>query len=344
MIDIVLHAGIGKAGSTRIQEVLHRNRRALAERRIFVPDETNRHHVLAFIAQGRAAEAPANSRDLPFGGRTRAALEAAVRDLEAAASSGSYDRLLLSNEHVFRFDGADLARLTGFLRGIGASLATIVYLRDYASHAVSAINQNIKNGKRDIAFYLEARKWSPFRSLLPAFEEAVGASAFRLFAYEARSFPQGDIARHFFEICGIDPRGLELELARTNASISHEAALIGSALNRLYFERHGRTRFQDGLGLRAALAAIPGERFRVPDEAFARFVDFAREDTAFVLQRYGIDVPVMESQPERAELWQPHTIAGVAELILTLAEATETADKAASAGLLDRLRQKLKDR
>ena len=131
-------------------------------------------------------------------------------------------------------------------------------------------------------------------------------------------FPEGDIARHFAGLCGLDIDVPDAASDRVNELLSAEGVMLGDAIARAFSTRHGTSPFAAGRSFRPLLERIAGAPFRVPDEIWQALVETARGEARWVRDRYGIEVPLKGEQPPPAPLWGPATIDSLAALILDL--------------------------
>jgi hypothetical protein len=124
---LILHVGHGKTGSTAIQSALALSEDALRDRGVAYP-------------QGPEREAAVAGNVTSGNGMPKALLSRAE-----AALRGDADRIVFSNETLFRKLQADEALLDALAR-LGATLEFVLFIRDPLGHALSSYGQSIKRG------------------------------------------------------------------------------------------------------------------------------------------------------------------------------------------------------
>jgi len=147
-LDLVLHIGSGKTGTSSLQQLLNKNRKRLAELGTLFPQSPGRgRHVRLglFIRtdaelgnkiawQNQEYSTPAEFR------------EDFQHQLFAEINSSGLTRVLLSDEALYGSSIAALNRLRAFTDEIARSIRLVVYLRRQDDHVCSRYQQVVKTG------------------------------------------------------------------------------------------------------------------------------------------------------------------------------------------------------
>ncbi len=293
---IILNAGLPKTATTSIQNTLFRNRRVLFEDTgVYYPgDEPNHTNALctAFLTDPRnhIANRMAGRTDLD----ALKARAADIRDAFAAEIAETRpETVLFSAEGMSNLNTTELAAFRDWALGIGAELSVLYVVREPLRYATSVIQQHLKGGE-----VLEDMYENP---PLPNFRGRLGSAiaTFGKDRMQVRTFE--DMVRHpdgvtgFFLDCigvigGEARAAIVADQTRENESLSHEAALILSSLNRQ------RPAFVDGeRGPRRTLNELPqieqirGDRFRLPHHVRDMIRGRTAEDVAWLSETFGID-------------------------------------------------------
>ncbi len=148
-MEVTVHIGTGKAGSSSIQAFCRENRDRLGELGVLYPSSPGaaRHGKLGlFLKSDEERESSANwyrqkqSDPVRFRKSFRRRL---LRELE----SSGLDRVLMSDEEIFGMSDQGLRRLKRFAGTLGDRLRLVVYLRRQDDHLVSRYQQELKVGR-----------------------------------------------------------------------------------------------------------------------------------------------------------------------------------------------------
>ncbi len=245
-MDVVIHAGMPKTGTTSLQSALAANRLALGRQGVLVPD-LNVQNLLGVITRDFA--------DLPRPLRHRLATQ---EELETARSEamevlqgllhGGGERLVLSSEYIYGADAAGLARLGAALKG-ATRITCLFYVRSAASFYMAGLQQRARASGELLtpAAFLEDTVPSDFRYHPLAFVESCGKALterLEVCCYDRELFEQGDIRRDFWQRAGLD------EAMLGDGETPHENRALAAEEVKLLLEyrrRHHPRRLDDVL-------------------------------------------------------------------------------------------------
>jgi hypothetical protein len=208
-LDLVLHLGMGKTGTSTIQFFLRDHRRELAAQGLLYPvtPGRGRHHKLGLSVKPlkELARSPEWSRvDQPDAGTFRRRFRR--RLMEEVAESG-LSRVLFSDEVLFGSSHPTLRRLGKWTSGISRSKRVLVYLRRQDDHMVSRYQEEVKLGE---VRRLEDWSRQPMRSLYDYYarlckvQDLLAPTAVAVRRYERDRFPGGSVLEDFLEAIEVD--------------------------------------------------------------------------------------------------------------------------------------------
>ncbi|MFN8190325.1 MAG: hypothetical protein U0R78_07760 [Nocardioidaceae bacterium] len=284
-VDLTLHVGTGKAGSSTIQFFMRDNRDALARLGILYPRTPGggRHGLLGLSAKPpeemtASPEWPRQKQSDPLEFR-RFVRRRLVREI---ARSG-LPRVLLSDEVIFGSSPATVRNLAAFTRRIASSVRLVVYLRRQDSHMVSRYQEGVKVGglariedwaDRDMSQLYD------YRARLGFHAQQFQPAHIAVRRFERGAFAEGSLLQDFLDAASIDARAADLTpVADRNASLDAETVEFLRLLNRVRVEQDGAREGQiDNRDLVARLApASTGPTLTLPadrlDAVMARWAE-----------------------------------------------------------------------
>lgn len=245
-MDLVLHIGTEKTGTTLIQKTLYRNRAALH---------------LHGVALSSVLGAP-NNRLLPARVQTRlddfhqrlGVTTLAERDRYFASFDDQFGaelaklrdagtkRLIISSEHLSSrlSNRLDLQRLHEVLRGQFSNITVLCYVREQTALNRSLYSTAVLNGY-DVSAQEFARQiqvgnvYYNFERMLDLWAEEFGQDAVQLAIYDRRAFAGGDLLSDFFRrvVPGLDVSALDTRVLRRNRGVTAGQAHVMRRINRL---------------------------------------------------------------------------------------------------------------
>jgi hypothetical protein len=262
-MQLVVHAGIHRTGTTSLQRRLARNRDALRAQGVAYPGEAPNHQALAWeLIRGQSG----------------------AREVLALVEGAGAPRVVLSGEDFAIHE--DL----GWLEGVAArhDVSVVIYLRRQDHWLMSWYNQHVKwpfdrvKSRMDPQAFLatlEDFHWLDYERLLDRWSAVLGPEQIGVAVLEKGQVE--DATADFLARLAIDHQGLELDDERVNDSLPVHMLEIARHLG--LFEMKGGRRTKVLNALRAGLADrapagrvstvySPEERNRV----LARFADSNR--------------------------------------------------------------------
>ena len=246
-LDIILHVGMGKTGTSSIQYFLRDNRERLADLGILYPKTPGggRHGRL-----GLSVKPDAETMVSPEWARQKQSDPAKFRRafrrrLFAEIERSGLSRVLFSDEILFGSSEATLRRLRRFTDRIAESLRLVVYLRRQDDHMVSRYQQGVKTG-----WVLRLREWAQedmsglydYHARIRGHEQLLAPTEFVIRRFEPDRFVDGSLYQDFLEAAGIDARAEDLEqVPNRNDSLDAESVEFLRLLNLYRVESEAAT-------------------------------------------------------------------------------------------------------
>jgi hypothetical protein len=282
--EVFVHVGPPKTGTTYLQSILWRNRGRLTEAGVHVPLDAPVRHFHAAL----------DLRKMPFNGWDNPAVPGSWRRLVDATRSAPTDRVLITHEMFVGAEAAEVGRLVDDLAP--ADVHVVYGARDLARQLPAVWQENVKNkagqrfedfldrivGQWDRGEVEKAGFWRGQHAVaaLRRWESHVPAERIHVVTLPQSGAPRTTLWERFCAVLGVDPAGFDLEIERSNPSLSSEETEVLRLVNRALpddvtwpmYDRRIKRRFNQ-----RANAGSAGTPLRVPVELRGRLTEFAAE-------------------------------------------------------------------
>lgn len=297
-VDLVLHIGTGKTGTTSIQTFLHANRRRLADLGFLyprTPGKTRHARIsLSVLPEESVERAPAWHRQ---GYTSHPDFREEVHSsLRAELAEAGLPRAILSDEALFGAKPVALERLRELTDDIARSLRLVLYLRRQDDHVASRYQQVVKVGEtRRLVERVQAlnlRGFYDYRAKLDRWQKAIEPTTIVVRRFERESFVAGSLHQDFLDAAGVDARADELrQVTQLNESLDAESVELLRILNLFRVQHHGATAGQiDNRALierlRSVTAADPGPTLTLPPDMQDAFMARWEESNRAVAREF----------------------------------------------------------
>jgi hypothetical protein len=252
-MELILHVGLEKTGSTSIQSALKSSRASLLDNGILFPQSSPEN--CRFLAYNFQAEIEYD--DFHYDRRLTSSIEVIrycsrrMSALQAELKASNARWVVLSSEHLSsRLDERGVQNLAGWCAGTFDSVNIILYTREPAALARSRYSTQLLHGEvapidEFVTQDISTQKWYDYAWLLNTWREAFGARCVR--TYRVEEIEGGDTSRHFFEalsdisgINGIPAIHGRSRRRRRNKKLGETAITAHRILNR-NFSRYTKT-------------------------------------------------------------------------------------------------------
>lgn len=234
---LIVHIGLPKTGTTRLQSAFFENQSVLKNAGIFYPTGGSYYSEggcnQKYLAWDFLPHLP------PSGFNTKAAASFSLQRIDKSISDLARDLhadpcpyALLSSEYFFNVaqHPRGLLRLKDFFSSLAREVTIICYIREHLSLMASAYNQAIKVGLKQTPDF---ERWAQdncrnylANGLLTTWAKVFGRENLLVRPYSSNQLIAQDIFRDFIETAGlaIDPSDLLIPRGRANSSISLRTA------------------------------------------------------------------------------------------------------------------------
>jgi hypothetical protein len=294
-LDLVLHIGSGKTGTSSIQTFMNRNRERLADLGQLYPKTpgVTRHIRLGLFIQ------PDGSLDDRIGWhRQRASSPEAFRKsfrrrLFREINESGLSRVLFSDEALYGSSRESLRRLSRFTHRIAGSLRLVVYLRRQDDHMASRYQQVVKIGEtKRLTEWVNEPDLSDtydYDARLRMWERVLDPDEFVVRRFERDSFVDGSLLQDFLDAAGIDARAEDMAQGPSrNIRLDAESVEFLRVLNLYRVENEGaRVGLIDNRKLVSRLVEqTRGPVLTLPTSSLDQFMERWEEGNRAVAQRY----------------------------------------------------------
>ena len=279
-VDLVLHIGTGKTGTSSVQFFLRDNRDRLLELGYLYPKSAGRvrHDKLSlFIKSDEELLSSPNwyRQKQSDPARFRKAFR---RQLFSEIESAGVSRVLLSDEVLYGCSDPALRRLRGFSDRIAGSLRLVVYLRRQDDQMVSRYQQMVKTGEvRRLDEWAQedmARIYDYF-ARLRTWQTLLEPTAFVVRRFERGEFVSGSLHQDFLDAVGVETRAAELhQVSNRNVSMDAESIEFLRLVNLHRVENEGATVgvIDNRRLVRRLVEASTGKVLTLPDPVLDEFM------------------------------------------------------------------------
>lgn len=293
---VILHIGLGKTGSSAIQQSLCRHARQLElVHGILVPVINSDPRPFAgnhsLYLRSLCSDTPESLRfNIAAGLDSKALVHAADTALRAEYEriflSSSASTLLLSAEGVGHFDEDAMAQLAHWLYSLSPRVDVLACVR-HPRHALAAeIQQRLKTGAVLERLY-ERPPFYRYSQLFSRVAQYFGSGSISLYDYAAAIPPQGDAWSAFQRQIGVNLPPNDEDQRAVNVGLSFEATLLLDALNRLQpLLIDGRRNPLRRPGDLAAIVQFPGSVYRPPEEVYSRLDEMSAPELDWLQEHY----------------------------------------------------------
>ena len=244
-MQLVLHIGTEKTGSTSIQEFLRNNRDRLYENKIYIPLSTmwgngNQGwfrffaHKDTYYDEFTATEFQNDEQQkLSFFANLIEQFSAEINE-----SSLTCDTVIISSEHLSSrlVDNEEIIRLHDFCTSLFQTIKVIIYIREPLSFAISLFSQRLKGGAIiDSLYDANNCTFNSYDLLIQSWNECFPNAEFVVRRFQEDSLVDGDVQKDFFDqtMSNLDINDYQLS-KKANLSLSLTGMVVQRRMNMLF--------------------------------------------------------------------------------------------------------------
>ena len=325
---LILHAGLPKTATTSIQNAVFRFRDALFEHcNIYYPGNAPNHTndlCTAFLNDPRKhiSNKMAGLTDLDALLETAAGIR---QGFEAEIRKAAPETILFSAEGMSNLNHEELGKFRDWALELAEEITVFYIVRNPLRYTTSVMQQHIKGGEVLEDMYQDP----PMPNCKGRISNAItafGREAVSVYTFEEMVKHPDGVAGFFLDCIEVTEgpaRDLIVEgQIFDNESLSHEAALILSSLNRqrpaFVNGQRGPRRSLNELG---TIENIKGVKFYLPDDVRQHVVDQCMPDVTWLKENFGIDAydnDIKADASEPGPILSPKTIDSLAIVMSNL--------------------------
>lgn len=271
-VDLTLHIGTDKTGTTTLQAFFREHRDLLADQGLLYPRSLGGFRHVKFgmyvtpdpnlaRTQDWARRATDGLTPAQFRQRVRRRL---FREMRTHQPS----RLLISDEGMFSAGEGKVEGIAAFARRVCTSVTLVAYLRRQDDHLVSNYQQVVKRGETARLgdwIRIDRSRFYDYHRRLSMWQQRLAPTRMVVRPFERHQFRDGDLITDFIEATDL---GVDTDLSRPqprNESVGAEAVEFMRLLNLHQVENLGLHPWQIQNGsLVPLLAQVPGPTLSLP--------------------------------------------------------------------------------
>jgi hypothetical protein len=293
-LDMVLHVGMGKSGTSSIQFFLRDNRDQLASTGLLYPRTPGRarHHKLSLSVKSpeELEESPEWARE--WHSDPQVFRRQFRRQLLEEIEESGLSRVLFSDEVLFKASYPTLRRLGRWSWRLSRTLREVVYLRRQDDHMVSRYQQEVKIGcverledwaRQDMSSLYD------YHTRLRAHARLLAPTELQVRLYERGSFVGGSLLQDFLHAAGVDARAEDMtQVEDRNLALDMETVEFLRLLNlyRVEHESASPGLIDNRALVRRLEGASTGPVLTLPGQALDRFMAQWRETNEGVAREF----------------------------------------------------------
>lgn len=323
-----IHIGVHKTGTKSIQHTFADNRDVLLAHGInYLPGDPNHGPTLISLLSDYPHYDTRNIRRHVDTPEKAASYNAAARyEIDKALARNRSPKMVISGEGLSGLSETEMLRLKEMLGPYAAAYRIIVYVRDPYEYSNSASLQRLKSGS---LLGVSDRKLPlpNYRRRLDRYIKIFGRENIDIRVFNPKRFIGGELVTDFLVAIGESPDlAKELNIVRSNQSMSHEAAMILSETNKVIPNSvDGRANRARAFGFHTYIVDIEGEKFVIDPTEFLKHESEVQDDIAWLNQVLG-EAAFGSSRPRPASTprWGEATIRSIKNV---LSQMTSELDK-----------------
>jgi len=320
---VYLHVGLGKTGSNSIQSELIYSAVEIESRfDLLIPNGFSDHRPFggnhSLFLSSLFGSSPERQRpNIIHGLNTKTLIEASntrlLADYDRCFSESGASKLLLSAEGVGHFGEGRTRRLADWLFSLADEIKVIACIRHPGSALSSEIQQRLKNGAVLENLYRTLPHYS-FRKVFTRLSSIFGKQNLILYDYAEAAVNAGGLVAEFFDHIGIKWQSMRPATDRHNQSMSHEGALLLSALNRQCpVLEGGKLNPARSPGDPEQFMRLPGRKYRAPQSVYSDLERLVKPELEWLEQQFELRLRRTDPLEDQSQLgFSPATIDALA--------------------------------
>ncbi|MBN2286722.1 MAG: hypothetical protein JXI43_09765 [Tissierellales bacterium] len=316
-MNLILHIGTAKTGTTSIQHTFGKSRKILEKNNLYYPhmehDQYNHIHTFSPLFM----DTPYNQPYLIARGFTKENYKRMQMDLEKwwikEFESCPVQNFMISAENLSVYNKKQIERMKGFLLQYFSAIHVIVYIRPATSYINSWAKQDIKNGNKignlEDGYQQCIYSYDHLLGKIITYHEMFQDQKITLRPFVKEHMLNGDVIEDFLQVIDIN---ISLEKVNSNQSIGKNGVFLLKALNDRYPNViDGKLNMERGLVRRYVPVHVLS---KVKDDKFDIDIHYNQEEAHSINSKLRIINHLLDSDyyfdeiiPDETETEFPHT-------------------------------------
>jgi len=300
MINLVLHPGHSKCGSTTIQDFIYENRKVLLKRGVFIPDinfnfSGDSKYQFNLTQTPRAYFAKLQSGEIPLSD-----LEVKLDKLVESAEKLGCRRVVLSAENLINSIGLPTtAGIHKLLNKKFSSVNVVYYIRKQSDLFVSAWQQWAHKKGESLEDYTErmmSTSFGDFLFIVNKLNNYYPNKNINVFPLSKGALKNNDLIEDFCFRAKLNPKGLKLKVKSSNSGLSSALCKTMSDISEAYKDVHDQEVKQAITTLTPYSKKIREKKYRsdISASMMSRLCERFEENNKELANKYFPDVPFDE--------------------------------------------------
>lgn len=230
-MELCLHIGTEKTGSTALQGFLRDNRERLKQQSVAVSASLGdpNHIAVPLLMLERGGQRAHIAKWLTFPNSDTSDLAGYCLDQLTQEGALRSNKLIISSEHIFSFstDLEAVHRLQSFCESVSNDIKIIVYLRPQDKLVPSLISSRVRSGESpSMEHIISNTPWLYYDRVLENLSKTFGKERIMVRAYSGAR-----LISDFLNAISVSEKGLKTDIERTNQSLDRVQIEILKGLN-----------------------------------------------------------------------------------------------------------------
>jgi hypothetical protein len=265
---VCIHTGHGKTGSSTIQKSMRQRKEVYVKNNI-LPIITKKSSIHSLLRNAFCSEDTESLEKLEL----------------LSKKLGNEECLLISNESIPTWSVEALLRLKEFATNLADQIEVVMYVRHPYTFSVSLCQTMVKNGARDLDYFIKNPYVFQAEGNLNNLGSVFGEEALDVRVFEREKLFGNDVLKDFLLKLGVQETNLShFDVVSINESLSLEAVLVANYIYKNYTDFHKSNHL-----LKEELTLIKGEKFFLPIRVLELVKSKSESHINFLKKNFGIE-------------------------------------------------------
>ncbi|WP_165225292.1 hypothetical protein [Aquisphaera insulae] len=236
-INLILHPGHSKCGSTAIQSSLYHDLEVLERKSVFIPDSRLRFRFEPILGPAHSIPPVSYFQDLMTGMLDLSHLERRIDEALAHAADAGCRTILISSENLCNLHLTHAQAMHRLLASLFSRVKVIYYIRQPDDWIFSAWQQwghKLGQSLGEWTDYCLLTGLPAFLSNATRFQEIYGEGSVSVIPVHRSAFPAGGLLADFYERLGVEPPDPRTSAGHQNLSLNPYLCEVLGSIDGIY--------------------------------------------------------------------------------------------------------------